>query len=181
MCRPDQERPASTPAPVTRATDLKYVIPEHNNGNSQVQIGAQRPQADGSSPTPSSGLSHGLAAESCRPSLVLTVLLSALAASSSRMSSAWLWWLCVSAAVPIVKARWSSPTLTKWLCEVSPRRYYMQYIQSVWGHFLMFRQLQSWRGASATRIRTQRLMLSIAYLFYYYRKRHVFNTSALSV
>ena len=104
ICRPDLERQASTQVPVTRSTDLKYVIPEKDNGNSNMHIGSHRPQADGSSPTPPSGLSQR-ASGSCRPSLVLTLFLSALVMLSSLMPSAWMSSLCRTVAMPIVAER----------------------------------------------------------------------------
>ncbi|XP_070184479.1 uncharacterized protein, partial [Littorina saxatilis] len=95
VCYPDKDNPASTQGTSTRSTDLKYVIPDQNNGNKHVHIGSQRPQADGSSPTPASGLSQG-AAQSCCPSWFLTCALSFVAAltmaslSNIGMMSKWV-------------------------------------------------------------------------------------------
>lgn len=123
MCYPDKDNPASTQGTSTRSTDLKYVIPDQNNGNKHVHIGSQRPQADGSSPTPASGLSQG-AAQSCCPSWVLTCALSFVAAltmaslSNIGMTSKWV----PSDVTSFSSRRWCFATMLRGviLCNIFP-------------------------------------------------------------
>ncbi|KAK7480810.1 hypothetical protein BaRGS_00027976, partial [Batillaria attramentaria] len=104
VCKPDHEtQTAVTHEVMSKSTSVQYVIPDQNKGNPYV-AGSQRPQADGSSPTPpSDAASKGSDNSCCPPFKLFTLVLAALVASSSSSpvtSSALLaaWSLLLSSA-----------------------------------------------------------------------------------